>query len=162
MYSESFLVIFLAYGVIFGIACAAIWGNKGGNRVSAFLLGLLLGIIGLIIVAATNPTPSGRAGEMSAATTRTCPFCKSAISPDASVCRFCQRESEAWRWIEGVWVARNEQGEYWWRNERTGKWFRVRTTDMCPSCGASMPADEGRCPNCGQQSSDKMEALAGP
>jgi hypothetical protein len=62
---QILFTLYLISGVIFGFACAAIWGNKGGNRFLAFLLGFLLGIIGLIIIVATNPKTSVRAGEMS-------------------------------------------------------------------------------------------------
>jgi hypothetical protein len=47
------------------------------------------------------------------AVTRECPFCKSQIPPDASVCAHCRRESAPWI----------RKDEYWWRQDENGDWF---------------------------------------
>ena len=44
---------------------------------------------------------------------RECPFCKSQIRPDASVCAHCRRESPPWLRKEDLW----------WRQDEHGDWF---------------------------------------
>ena len=157
MDDSSFLLIWLFFGVIFGFVCMAIWSQKGGNAFSGFLVGLLLGIIGLIIVAVANPNPKSAREPV----TRQCPYCRSQIPPDATVCRFCQRESAPWRWVENAWVARNEQGDDWWLDPGVKSWFRVRYAPSCPYCGAAMAPNDSVCASCKHKSSRLQPSTPG-
>jgi hypothetical protein len=120
--------IFLVSGLVFGLLSSVIWSNKGGNAVSAFLLGALLGLIGLLIVLVANPSkaavssPQGGVGQ---GVVRQCPWCKEAMKRDASVCPHCQRESSPWTFHEGRWWSTDTQGEWVFLNERTREWMKL-------------------------------------
>ena len=62
-------------------------------------------------------------GEGAASTLRQCPFCKSDIRRDASVCPHCQRETEPWRLYQGRWRVKRADGDYWLDEERNA-WVR--------------------------------------
>lgn len=69
--------IFVAYSI----------GRPKGRMGIAY--GLLLGWVGVIILALLPPVRNAAAGY------RPCPFCKEQIRRDATVCPFCQRDVEA-------------------------------------------------------------------
>ena len=71
--------------ILWGLFWCAFWGRiaceigkKKGMEFGAFLLGFLLGPIGVLIALASN----GNRVK--------CPFCKAFIDPTASVCSYCQ------------------------------------------------------------------------
>lgn len=80
----SFIIAWIVAGLLFGFISAAVWKNKGGQAANGFAAGFVLGLIGLLIVAFTQPSSS--------VTLRECPHCKSRIRRDASVCPNCQRD----------------------------------------------------------------------
>ena len=114
--------------------------------------GLCLGWLGVIIVALLPPVPERsvaerlawlerRGGQLRpayvaeeqarlhaelATATRECPFCKEEMRRDASVCRHCGRDSEAWIYEGGQWRARS--GEAWFcLVEASGEWEPLGT-----------------------------------
>jgi hypothetical protein len=122
MDSDSQVLAFiLIWVVLFGFVGGAIWQSKGGSFGGGFLICALLGFLGLIFVVAAKPKPAG-AVPGSRVSTRECPFCKSNIRPDASVCPHCQRESPAWVFHEGRWWIKDDAGQDWWLNEGTRQW----------------------------------------
>jgi hypothetical protein len=98
--------------VIAWAVCALVgWaiGNSKGRGTAGFFLGLLLGVIGLIIIAVMRPTPEYAAQRAnttarapviapppppSSPPLRACPWCAEQIQPAAKICRYCQREVE--------------------------------------------------------------------
>ena len=67
--------------IVCSIACAVIAHAKQRSVVGWFLLGMLLGIIGIIIVAVL---PSNEPRKI-------CPFCRGSIPLEATICKYCSR-----------------------------------------------------------------------
>jgi len=91
------LVVVVAFmGALFsGYAGMTIWARKGGKPGKGFLIGGLLGALGVLILAVARPkqaeidTAAGSAGLVR------CPHCAELINHQARVCRYCQREVAA-------------------------------------------------------------------
>jgi hypothetical protein len=98
----------MAVLVVVWLACAlfgcAIGSNKGRGG-TGFVLGLLLGVIGVIVIAVMRPAPEAHARRNQPVTVaarnldsqpwlRPCPWCAEKIQPTAKTCRHCGRELE--------------------------------------------------------------------
>lgn len=152
-------------GILLIAACigcipGAIAQGKGHSFVAWWLFGAALFIVALPMsimlkpVASTGNVPGNVASG--GIPTRECPFCKSSIRADATVCPHCQRESEPWRLVRTVWVARRSgDGTYWWLSQPS-TWFRVRETEQCPNCGTLMPDNVDTCSSCKYRSSPRV------
>lgn len=66
-----------AFWILFGVVTALIARNKGEPVITAFIVGIILGPIGLIIIFLI-------AGKK-------CPYCKSRIHTEAIICPKCQQ-----------------------------------------------------------------------
>ena len=106
--TELGLILVLAAVFILPIPIAInIWTKKGGSGGIGFLMGLVLGWIGVIVAAVANPSGAGegsRKPDLRGVPTRDCPHCKQRMRADASVCLSCQRESEPSEGDELSWV----------------------------------------------------------
>lgn len=92
MSSDEFWFMFTAFFVIttfFGIIGYWIASSKGQGP-TGFLLGFLLGPIGLIISALLQPAASHVRSPQSGL--KACPSCAELIQPQAKKCRFCGDE----------------------------------------------------------------------
>lgn len=81
----TFLIIWIAFGIIGSM----IADKKGNSGVAGFLLGILLGPIGLLIAFFTSDNPHGK--ERKLGNTRKCPYCAEYVKPEAKVCKHCGR-----------------------------------------------------------------------
>ena len=123
---EYFLTYLFIWVIFFGIICGAISQSKGNGFGTGFLIGGLLGIIGLIIVAVQKDgSQRGAVGQISMM--RECPSCKEWMRRDASVCPHCRRDSVAWTWHEGTWWFKNPAGE--WFYLENNQWVRSKGND---------------------------------
>ena len=91
------LVVVVAFmGALFsGYAGMTIWARKGGKPGKGFLVGGLLGVLGVLILVLATPR---RAEIDSAARTEglvRCPGCAERINHQAHVCHYCRREVAA-------------------------------------------------------------------
>jgi len=74
-----------------GIAAASISAGKGRSGFGGFLLGLILGPIGLAIVLLMGKSQEGqRAASTRMGEKRPCPACRELIAFDATVCPQCR------------------------------------------------------------------------
>ena len=147
-----FIFIVLIW-IVLGVVCASIWQGKGGSYAAGFAFGVLLGLIGLVIVLVAKPD-SRRSGTRGS--DRECPYCKSSIRADASVCPHCQHASDPWRKIRETWTARDAAGATFWLDTKAAAWYPVRTTSVCPNCGRTMTDDESICSGCKKKSSRRL------
>jgi hypothetical protein len=145
-------VSFLVFGLVaWFVAIAAAHAIGKAKRRSGAAWGLLLGWIGVVIVALLPARPPLSASdelarlEQGSATLRPdylakererltaeletaykeCSFCKEDMRRDASVCRHCRRESEPWVFEDGRWRAQGEDGRWWSLVESTGEWESI-------------------------------------
>ena len=72
-------MVFVGFWFLCGIVAAMI-GSKKGEGILAFLFGVLLGPIGILIAL------------FSTGNRRTCPYCKESVHKEAKVCSHCQRD----------------------------------------------------------------------
>jgi hypothetical protein len=105
--------------VVFGFVCSAIWSGKGGDPFVGFLIGAVLGLIGLVVVAVMTPQQSALPSKR----TRECPHCKERMRRDASVCPHCQRDSDPWTFHDGFWWVKRDSGDYYY-DETKNEWIR--------------------------------------
>ena len=91
------LVIVVAFmGALFsGYAGMTIWARKGGKPAGGFLLGGLLGALGVFILAAARPRQAEMDSAARSAGLTPCPHCAELIKDQARVCRYCQRDVAA-------------------------------------------------------------------
>lgn len=102
------MAAFLIFWCVIGAVVGLMIGSSKGRAGEGFVLGLLLGVIGWVIIAVMEPSTEVRAqrnaelaamvhpkeGPMTTDARRACPWCAELILPEAKVCRFCGRDVE--------------------------------------------------------------------
>jgi hypothetical protein len=91
------LVVVVAFmGALFsGYAGMTIWARKGGKPGGGFLVGALLGVLGVFILAVAAPRQKEIDSAARSAGLVRCPQCAELIHHQAHVCRYCQHEVTA-------------------------------------------------------------------
>jgi len=91
------LVIVVAYiGALFsGYAGLTIWARKGGRPGGGFLVGGLLGALGVFLLVLATPRQSEIDSVARSQGLVPCPHCAEPIKHQAHVCRHCQRDVTA-------------------------------------------------------------------
>ena len=127
-----------------------------GKGRAGWAWGLLLGWLGVIIVACLGPAPEmtleklekqrgvmdpkfyeQKRGELLGARThRDCPFCKEQMRRDASVCPHCRHESAAWKQHNGLWWVQVD-GTWYWLDELANKWRKSAPAQSGKSAAAA-------------------------
>jgi hypothetical protein len=87
--------IFLIQGLLVGYIGMTLWKSKGGDPSGAFVLGAILGILGVIILAIARPGQRERSRAARSQGLIRCPSCAELIEPEARVCRHCGRDVAA-------------------------------------------------------------------
>ena len=89
------VVISLMGALLSGYAGMTIWARKGGKPGGGFLVGALLGVLGVFILAVAKPRQKEIDSAARSAGLVRCPHCAELINHRAYVCRNCQREVAA-------------------------------------------------------------------
>lgn len=136
---------FLVLWLIFGFVAAVVANSRGANGCAAFAIGVLLGPLGIVIAFVMKPQNAvpvavGGVLPMPPAATRLCPFCQSNIPGNASVCRYCQRESTPSRGVPPT--CPSGRPHQWEPSARFPNYFG------CPRCGAYERSPSGDVPLC--------------
>lgn len=86
-------MLYLTIWLCFGLLAALIYKNKGRDLLGGFLLGVLLGPIGVLLAALSNPDPKIiEARRLATGTQKKCPRCAELVQADALVCKHCSHE----------------------------------------------------------------------
>lgn len=83
---------FIIIWIIFGLWAAVVAQRRTGETFGGFLLGVLLGPIGVLICYLRKPTLTGQDRLSQAQGLVPCPHCAERIRPQANVCRYCNRD----------------------------------------------------------------------
>ncbi|MGH2682554.1 MAG: hypothetical protein ACRDIX_04895 [Actinomycetota bacterium] len=122
----TFLIALVFGWLVCSFISGAIWSSKGGTFGTGFLFGLL-GLLGILLAAIMKPGASLTTENMK----RKCPHCLQEIPAAASVCAFCQRESEPWTFHGGYWWVKRD-GRWLYLDRQRGEWL--------PQPGSESPA----------------------
>jgi hypothetical protein len=113
-------------GLIVGGICALIAGgissSKGRSVSEGFAYGLLLGIIGVIIVAVLPKNEKALEQEkLIDGTGKKCPYCAEIIKTEALICKYCGRDLPKKVEIQNAKQLKNEFGTFLGWNESIGE-----------------------------------------
>lgn len=139
-------VIIIAF--ICGVISAVVAVNKGRSGVGWFVIGNLLGPLGLVLSLVVSKNQ--QAVEQAAIATgdmRKCPFCAELIKSEASVCRHCGREIKdapqetiAQPTYNIAQPTYNNEGRLVIRICPSCRFTNNGSAKECSRCGAKLPA----------------------
>ena len=91
------LVIVVAFigALLSGYAGMTIWARKGGKPGKGFIIGGLLGVIGVLILVLAIPKQAEIDSAVRSQGLTPCPHCGELIKYQARVCRYCERDVAA-------------------------------------------------------------------
>lgn len=86
------LVIFW---ILCGVVAAVIASSKGGNGAGGFLVGALLGPLGIIISLFMGSEAGKIEKQVASGAMKKCPKCAEAVLPEAAICKHCGHDFSA-------------------------------------------------------------------
>lgn len=91
------LVIVVAFigALLSGYAGMTIWARKGGKPGKGFIIGGLLGVIGVLVLVLATPKQTEIDSAARSQGLTPCPHCGELIKYQARVCRYCERDVAA-------------------------------------------------------------------
>lgn len=96
MFLDFWVIGLISSVSLCGLPSAIIYHGKGRSALVGFFVGSGLGIIGLLIVAISEPDRRRlEADQLASGALRRCPSCAELVRSDAKVCHFCQRDLPA-------------------------------------------------------------------
>ena len=130
-------ILIVGFWILCGFVSAGIYTSKGRSGAAAFIIGILLGPIGVLLALLT---PADKASQerkqVQSGGMMRCAFCKELMRRDATVCPHCQREQPT-----SAQAAPINSGRAHIEPNGTGGF-------VCSSCGGGVRQDATTCKHC--------------
>jgi ribosomal protein S14 len=116
-----------------GVIAAGVYTSKGRSGAEAFIVGVALGPIGVLLALLTpSDTAALEHQAVTSGAMRKCPHCAELIRPEATVCRHCTRE------LAPAVVLGDTQARK----------IPYRAAAKCSACNGDVRLDAVRCKHC--------------
>jgi len=86
------MMVFVIFWIICGAVAATIASSKGGSALIGFIVGVLLGPLGIIIAFFLGNEKAAAQSQIQSGERKKCPRCAELVQPDALVCKHCGHE----------------------------------------------------------------------
>lgn len=87
--------VLIIFWLICGGVAAMIASSKGGNGCLGFIVGALLGPLGIVAALFMGSEKAAADAKLQSGTMKKCPRCAELVQPDALVCKHCGHEFTA-------------------------------------------------------------------
>lgn len=86
------MIAIVIFWLICGGVAAMITSDRGGSGVAGFLVGALLGPLGIVAAFFMGDSQEVERGQIKAGVSKKCPRCAELVKSDANVCKHCGHE----------------------------------------------------------------------
>jgi hypothetical protein len=123
----AFIIILGIWGG-FALIPAAIARGKGRNGLEWWVYGFFIWPVALIHALLLSATEEARTQELKNQGHRKCPFCAEMVKPDATVCRYCNRDLPV-AVVVAVAPTQGDEGANQGLNKPVGAFFREQVQE---------------------------------
>lgn len=139
-------MIYLIIWIVCGIIAGAVYSNRGRSGISGFLIGVLLGPLGIILALVSKPnTQELESRSLASGDLKKCPNCAELVRGDARVCKHCGREFTG----PAVQASLSYQHLRTDTPKKAQPYVKITATGgACSACGEAVERGAAQCPAC--------------